>query len=603
MIGYMRVDIFVLVATLWTTVAQGQIGIGTRVLVSHGEEELNHLEVTSAADPDNPESLVACSMVMPVDKLGTWTAAYVSFDGGKTFSRTVEQKSIADGHLAISADPTCAYGIDGSAYFAALSNSGFDARTLFFKSPDGGRTWLPPVSLFGAWDRPFIAVDRTKGKNRGRIYVSHNYRVQNFDPSQPQQFNTASGLGLQRSLDGGRTFIGPSVRLGLSDVHHEGINPGNTVVLSDGTTVTLFFEGDAIPRRGSHVPDMDGSLKIISSTDGGESLGDAIKIADHFEDRNRSTKSTTPNIAVDPGSEAFKDRLYVVWHNSGPQREEGFLSYSSDRGKAWSSPIRIGSTEADVFQTTVGVNKEGVVGLMWYEDVSNSGGYRVRFTASIDGGQSWLTPVTLSEYTSIKDQPQRWILKGVASGKDPFTVRVFRSVWQSAGDTAGLSADSNGLFHAFWIDNRSGVGQVWTAPLTVSAPVSVNGSRELDRLDDVSKLTAIEVSSLSFDSATQVLREKIRIKNISSRGFAEELKLRIFNLESELSSPILLSTEDEQGSIVDFFEGVGNKKLGPGEFSAEREIAIKLSDLHVASAVPPDALVKFDARVFTRMRD
>jgi hypothetical protein len=380
------------------------------------------------------------------------------------------------------------------------------------------------------------------------------------------------------------------------------VNPANTVVLSDGTTITLFFEGDPVARRGSYIPDMEGSLKVIPSGDGGQSFTDAVKVADHFEDRNRSNKSTVPNIAVDPGSGPFKDRLYIVWHNSSSEHEEGFLSYSSDRGKTWSSPLRFGSMENDVFQTTACVNKEGVVGIMWYEDVAQATGYRVRFTASIDGGQSFLPPVTVSE-TPAKAEPERWLLTGRANGKDPLTIRIFRSMWQSGGDTAGLTADSNGLFHAFWIDNQTGIGQIWTAAITESAQVSKNGSRELDQLEDVSKLTAIELSHLSFDSATQILREKIRIKNISNRQFADELKLRISNLQSELCSPLLVLAGNQQGSIVDFFTGGKKKKLDPGDLSAEKEIAIKLSGLHVVPTVTLDALVKFDARVFSRTRE
>jgi hypothetical protein len=38
------------------------------------------------------------------------------------------------------------------------------------------------------------------------------------------------------------------------------------------------------------------------------------------------------------------------------------------------------------------------------------------------------------------------------------------------GDTAGLAADAAGAFRAVWVDNRTGVPQVWTASVTVRAP-------------------------------------------------------------------------------------------------------------------------------------
>ena len=33
--------------------------------------------------------------------------------------------------------------------------------------------------------------------------------------------------------------------------------------------------------------------------------------------------------------------------------------------------------------------------------------------------------------------------------------------------TAGLSAAAGGAFHAVWVDGRTGVGQAWTATVTV----------------------------------------------------------------------------------------------------------------------------------------
>jgi len=37
------------------------------------------------------------------------------------------------------------------------------------------------------------------------------------------------------------------------------------------------------------------------------------------------------------------------------------------------------------------------------------------------------------------------------------------------GDTAGLVADADGVFHAAWVDNRTGVRQIWTAAIRVES--------------------------------------------------------------------------------------------------------------------------------------
>jgi hypothetical protein len=38
---------------------------------------------------------------------------------------------------------------------------------------------------------------------------------------------------------------------------------------------------------------------------------------------------------------------------------------------------------------------------------------------------------------------------------------------KNSGDTAGLAADAGGVFHPVWIDNRTGVPQMWTATVKV----------------------------------------------------------------------------------------------------------------------------------------
>jgi hypothetical protein len=38
------------------------------------------------------------------------------------------------------------------------------------------------------------------------------------------------------------------------------------------------------------------------------------------------------------------------------------------------------------------------------------------------------------------------------------------------GDTAGLAADAAGVFHPVWVDNHTGVPQVWTSAITVVRP-------------------------------------------------------------------------------------------------------------------------------------
>src|SRR5260370_35671156 len=121
-------------------------------------------------------------------------------------------------------------------------------------------------------------------------------------------------------------------------------------------------------------------------------------------------------IAVDPTGGAFKDRVYAVWNDGRIKRSAIMLSFSSDSAKTWSKPQVIDdvvggeSTGADNFMAEAAVNKSGVVGVMWYdrrEDPLNPG-YTARFRASLDGGDTWLPSVKVSEAEQSFGKSEDW---------------------------------------------------------------------------------------------------------------------------------------------------------------------------------------------------
>ncbi len=101
---------------------------------------------------------------------------------------------------------------------------------------------------------------------------------------------------------------------------------------------------------------------------------------------------------------------------------------------------------------TLAVNRDGVVGMLWYDrrDNPDNLSYYARFMASVDGGEKWLPSVRVSTdpYES-----------GPVAKKSAFP--------GNGGDTAGLAPDANGVFHVVWIDDRTGVPQMWTATVRV----------------------------------------------------------------------------------------------------------------------------------------
>src|SRR5207253_7470334 len=132
---------------------------------------------------------------------------------------------------------------------------------------------------------------------------------------------------------------------------------------------------------------------------GGDSLTKAVRVSDLYLD-NGGFAPAIPSLAVDR-SATFKDRLYAVWPDQRSGRLEILISHSNDKGKTWSSPQVLNDDPGwarkegqawgpNAVVPALAVNKEGVVGVTWYDrrDNPEGVGYWVRFSASLDGGET-----------------------------------------------------------------------------------------------------------------------------------------------------------------------------------------------------------------------
>src|SRR6266850_700 len=104
----------------------------------------------------------------------------------------------------------------------------------------------------------------------------------------------------------------------------------------------------------------------------------------------------------------------------------------------------------------------------------------------------------------------------------------------AGGRTAGMAADTNGVLHPFWVDNRTGVSQIWTAPVVVKGSVAKNGSSDLAKLDDISASAFLELTNCGSERASNLVYCTARVKNTSKETLTGPLKLRVIALKSEL---------------------------------------------------------------------
>jgi hypothetical protein len=588
---------------------QSQITVGPNVQVSKDRPDMVHDEVLLAADPSNPNRLIGCSLAIPAYGVSIPSEGggirhlsglvYMSDDAGKTWRLATE---FASGATTAGMDNHCAFGSDGTAFFITgvldlAKEEHPDADDLDHKpgsyeyflsrrSTDGGHTWSDwyKIPHGTGVDRQYIIADDTNSKYHGRVYITGQIEVYSID-------NESQGLAfsLWRSLDNGATFERPLARYGNA-IKQTVFNPWNPVVLSDGTLAMLFVDGSQMP------PKQPTPIKIVFSRDGGESMSKSYKVADA-----KDTAIPPICLAVDRSDGPFKDRLYVTWADKHDFRSEIYIVHSSDKGKTWSTPqvvnddrARPGLEEGPTDITpVVAVNKQGVVGLMWYDrrDNPKDEGYWVRFSASMDGGETWYPSLRISERPNNYLRGERTTIsaardkvddtKKVSADEAATHINVIREEWVAGGHTSGLVADGNGKFHGFWVDNRTGIHQVWSSAIEVPDTAAKNGGGDLAALEDVSDKVVLDLVTSNYNDKTQTMTLTARLKNLSKDTVHGPMKVRAITLGSDFALVKATNADNRMtgtGAVWDFSPLLNNSELKSEESSQTRTLTFQLLD-------------------------
>jgi hypothetical protein len=622
-------DSFVLVAALVATplvplVAQ-RITVGPNVQISAARAQDAHSEPVLATDPKHAERIIAASHISWHDTIGTKSIAYVSFDAGKTWSLSLERRDSTSG-----GDAAVAYGPDGSAYFATL------ARWGVFRSRDGGRTWDPPAKTPPAygWDREYLVADFSGGKYNGRLYMNSTVAVPWVSDSSPPGFGGTqkeNAIALFTSLDGTH-FENPVVRL---VPRPEGIlGMSNCVVLTDGQLTCLYGHRKPVPTgaggggggRGgaaarTPLPAANYWLDVIASTDGGETWNSATHIGDYWMNRPRSEGAVIPDLASDPGSPLFKDRMYVVWSDFRTGRLEIMYSYSSDKGRTW-SPEKVVSDDKpsahplldgpDNMTPMVAVNNDGVVCVNWYDrrEFADDLGWNIRMRCSLDGGDTWTPSVKVTDKPSVFGGSEVWNAPGRGGGgaggggrggrggggADTSSARSGGSVVSlsaglsyanftfAPGHNGAFAADAAGDFHPAWIDYRTGMAQLWTASVHVDGKVAKNGGGDLADLADLSNRVNLTILNTTYDRITNRLTFHTRLHNTTRADTLRgPLKARVLTLTSEVAKTVEIANADNQvrgvGAVWDFTPLLKDGVLLPDSLSATKDLVFQLVGL------------------------
>jgi hypothetical protein len=233
---------------------------------------------------------------------------------------------------------------------------------------------------------------------------------------------------------------------------------GGDICIGPGGEVYVCWAGvmDVSPFSEIHVG-------FASSGDGGSSWDideDAFEvkgITGLLTEKGNIRVNGLPGIAVDTTGGDHQNRIYIVTGQKGLEPAGSdpdiVLNYSDDHGSSWSQAIRVNqdplSNGKIQYFPSIHVDAYGAVNIIFYDDrntTSDSSG--VFLARSADGGFSW-KEYGISDH-NFKPEP----IGGLGQGYQ--------------GDNIDLSSTLEGIVPV-WMDNSSGIYQVWTAQIDFSS--------------------------------------------------------------------------------------------------------------------------------------
>lgn len=574
--------------------AQQRVTVAPNVQVSAASAGDPHFEMMIAADPAHAERLMACSIVWPTNYTNSEVVTYVSSDGGRSWTPTLRTRG---GRDRPSWDPDCAYGPGGVAYSLSegLDSAGKSYNRLD-RSTDGGRTWRV-MSFAQHAERTFLSIDLSGGPRNGWLFVQGAGTT--CTGGTKCVSSDENGAYLAASTDSGRSFTWG--RFVPPDSGGYAIGYGKGAVLSDGTFMAPFgcwkdgsSKGvDNLPlydRFGANRHPPNATMKVFRVTEVRPNWPFKIEESkvDDWHLELQWNGSHLPYIAADASSGPFRDRVYITWPDSRFGRQRILFAYSTDKGLTWSRPRVIDDNPPwadgrgpDDLHGVVAVNTIGVVGVMWYDrrEHRDDLGWDVRFRASFDGGESFTPSIKVNEASYRALHGDAVALASVheswGNGPEP-TVLGVHSFQFSGGHTAGLAADAAAGFHLLWVDNRTGVPQLWTARVTAAGPVVPNGAPDRAPLVDASHVVDLRITDRVYRPRTGRVDANVALENVNAADtVAGPLALRLLDLTSEVGTVHVVNADaggTGEGAVWDFTRLLPGGRLLPHERTPARRV-------------------------------
>lgn len=347
-----------------------------------------------AVDPLDPQTMVG---VWQQDRWSNGSArglvSATTHDGGRSWRRTVQPFSrcgggnvMNGGNYSRASDPWVSYSPNGVVHAMSLSTLGNTNAMLASRSFDDGLNWTSPIALIidglGAFnDKNALTADP---HDANFVYAIWD-RLIDASNTGPTYFTRSTNGGA--SWETARPIFDPGT--GSQTI-------GNQIaVLPNGVLLNTFNRIDS-PQGGVQ----SARVAVMRSLDRGATWSAPVYVSDLLSVGTRDPDSGTavrdggiiPAIATAPNGDT-----YVVWQDSrfsGGAIDGIAISRSTDGGLAWSAPTRVNAiASVPAFTASVHVNRDGVVGVAYYDLRSNTATAALStdywLARSADQGATW----------------------------------------------------------------------------------------------------------------------------------------------------------------------------------------------------------------------
>jgi hypothetical protein len=437
-----RLILIFIVNVLFLSVAIAQTDLNKNYSLSISDNyriypsNVTQVEVFIVNHPSNPDIMFSSANTYNFSPFFISEGIYVTTDGGVNWRGSDTcTGAILDLH---GGDPGIAIDKDGTFIITRL---GFTPGLFSHYSTNNGLTWSSQKLISNDdLERATLTTDGTPSSS----YYGRTYAVW-------VKFTIPFRIASTYTNNGGQSWSTP-------------IPINNPTQRSGGGEIGMGLNGKVyvcwvgLTELPSSFEDFVG---VASSSDGGdnwiadENAFDMNGIAGQLIEKSNIRVNGLPSIAVDTSGGSRNGWVYIVTaqKNLLPAGSDPdiILNRSTDDGITWSDGIRVNQDQLNngkiQFFPAIHVDKDGGINIIFYDDRNTTSDSTGVFLArSENGGENW-REFEISDH-NFKPTPI-----AVAGGK--------------MGDNIDITS-SNGKLWPVWMDNSTGIYQIWTVPIEIS---------------------------------------------------------------------------------------------------------------------------------------